>query len=162
MRKVAAYCGPYLDAIQLDMIWPDPKELEAFKKDHHFEMILQVSETSMSLCADNPISVAEKISKEYQDLVSYVLLDCSLGKGVEINVPFIEGYIEAILAKNHGINIAVAGGLGPGTVKLVESLVRKYRVSVDAQSQLRISRNAKDPIDWPRANQYMYESILMY
>ncbi len=154
-------CGEGLDAIQLDMVWPDVKELERFKKQHDLPVVLQVSSKAMTACGDNPISVAEKVRFEYDDFVSHVLLDCSMGKGVLINVPLIEGYIQAIKIKTSA-EIAIAGGLGPETINQAEDLIKTYRVSIDAQSRLRATGNSEDPIDWSRAKDYLQKAVQYY
>lgn len=162
LDAVATACGPYLDAVQLDMVWPDPKELELFQKKWSIPLVLQVSAKSMNLCADNPITVAKKIDSEYDGLIAHVLLDCSMGKGVAIDIPFMEGYIECIRTYADSVPIAVAGGLGPQSVHTVAELVRKYRVSMDAQSKLRPSGKTADPIDWDMAKEYLHNAMHLY
>lgn len=161
LTRLADLCGKGLHAIQLDMVWPDPKELEKFKKFHNQSIVLQVSSESMRQCGDNPIAVAERIRTEYAGLISHVLLDCSMGKGIAIDVNLIEGYIQAINAKTD-VDIAIAGGLGPDTVSQVEDLISKYRVSIDAQSKLRTSGNAMEPIDWHLAKMYLHRAVGYY
>lgn len=155
-------CGDGLSAIQLDMIWPPPRELEIFQRQHALPIIMQVSRRSMTECHDNPIAVAKKIRDDYGGLVSAVLIDCSMGKGLPINVPFIEGYIESIKTYAGDVEIAIAGGLGPDTVHRVQRLIKEYRVSIDAQSKLRISGKAEDPIDWELAKKYVHNAIGYY
>lgn len=162
LRQVVVYCGPGLDAIQLDMIWPDPKELEKFQGFHQIPIVLQVSQKSMEQCDNNPVVVAEKIRREYGGLISHVLFDCSMGKGIPIDVSNIVQYIEAMKSYTSGIDIAVAGGLGPGTVYDVEQLIKQYGVSIDAQSKLRTSGNNEDPIDWDLAKQYVNDAMACY
>lgn len=163
LKTVYDYCGRnQLDAIQLDMVWPNPDELNKFQKLYPTQFVLQINKQSMNLCNDNPVSVAEKIRKEYSGIISHVLLDCSMGKGVKIDTAFIEGYIEAIKSRAPEVQIAVAGGLGPDTVDLVKDLISKYRVSIDAQSKLRISGRAEDPIDWNLAEKYLHNAVSLY
>lgn len=159
--EVIELCGEGLNAIQLDMVWPDPKELEYFKKQYNLPIVLQVSSKAMSACADNPIDVAEIIRTQYDDLVSHVLLDCSMGKGILINIPIIEGYIEAIKIKT-SVEVAIAGGLGPETINQVQRLIEEYRVSIDAQGRLRASGNSEHPIDWSRAKEYVQKALSYY
>lgn len=161
LTKLVGFCGDELDAIQLDMIWPSSKELEFFKRKHDLPLVLQISSGAMRLKYCNPIEVATVIKTDYDGLISHVLLDCSMGRGIAIDIPLIEGYIEAIKVKTD-IKIAVAGGLGPDSIYQVKDLIEKYQVSVDAQSNLRISGNAIDPIHWPWAKKYLTQALECY
>lgn len=162
LENVVEYCGGGLHAVQLDMVWPDPHELRRFVKEYNLPIVLQISKRSMAECGDNPAVVAEKVSNEYGDIISHVLLDCSMGKGVPIDISVIHPYIEAIKSYTADVQIAVAGGLGPGTISEVKSLIEQYRVSIDAQSKLRLSGKAEDPIDWDLAEKYVEEAISYY
>lgn len=162
LEKVVEYCGAGLDAIQLDMVWPDPYQLRMFVRKHQLPIVLQVSQKSMQECDNNPIVVAERIGREYGGLISHVLLDCSMGKGIPIDVSNILQYVEAIKSYTSEIGIAVAGGLGPDSVHEVKYLIEQYKVSIDAQSKLRPSGKTFDPIDWNLAKQYVGNAIEYY
>ena len=155
-------CGNYLDAIQLDMVWPDPKQLELFQSKFPMPIVLQINKQSMKDCENNPKIVAQKIRDEYRDSISCILLDCSMGKGIPIDVALMENYIEAIRNYTAEIEIAVGGGLGPDTVSSVSELIKNYRVSIDAQSKLRVSGDAHDPINWDLAKKYLHKSAGYY
>ena len=162
LARVVEYCGDGLNAIQLDMIWPDKYELRKFLIKHPLPLVLQVSKKSMEQYSNNPLLVAEKIQQDYSGMISHVLLDCSMGKGKLIDVDAMVPYIKAIKEYTPDIQIAVAGGLGPGTVKDVAPLIKEYGVSIDAQSKLRHSGDAMHPIDWPLAEQYIEEGMECY
>jgi hypothetical protein len=170
LLKVAKYCGPGLHAVQLDMIWPDPQELQKFKESlkesneepSDLQLILQVNEYSMKQYQNNPTTVAEVISNQYSGLISHVLLDRSMGKGKAIDIVALEPYIKAIRSYNPDIEIAVAGGLGPDTVTVVGPLIEKYQVSTDAQSKLRPSGKLEDPINSELIKQYLSNAVALY
>ncbi len=162
LDKVVRYCGYNLDSIQLDMVWPNHHQLRMFVKKHKLPVVLQVSKKSMEFCSNSPANVAEKIKEDYSNIISHVLLDCSMGKGIPIDVSAMIPYIEAIQKTTPDIGITVAGGLGPDTVHEVQPLIEQYNVSIDAQSKLRISGDATKPIDWPLAEQYIKQSMEYY
>ncbi len=163
LGKVVALCGPALHAIQLDMVWPDHYQLRMFVKKYGIPVVLQVSKKSMEHCSNDPMLVAERIQQDYSGgIISHVLLDCSMGKGIPIDIGHMIPYIEAIKTTAPSINIAIAGGLGPETVKEVGPLIQKYDLSIDAQSKLRSSGNAADPIDWPLAELYIEQAMECY
>jgi hypothetical protein len=59
-----------------------------------------------------------------------------------------------------GIGIGAAGGLGPDTLHLIEPLASEFpNLSIDAQSRLRPSGSALDPIDWEMAIQYLANAL---
>lgn len=162
LEYLVGICGPNLNAIQLDMVWPNSHELEIFKRNYDLSLILQISKKAMVECHDNPNLVAKKIRNEYRGLISTVLLDCSMGRGVLIDVLEIEEYIKTIKKYAGDVEIDIAGGLGPDTIYKVQDLIRKYRVSIDAQSKLRLSGKSEDPIDWELARRYIHKAIGYY
>lgn len=59
--------------------------------------------------------------------------------------------------------LAVAGGLGPDTMELINPIAESFPdISIDAQGKLRPSGNALDPIDWNLAEKYLSRSVAMF
>ena len=150
LEAVVRWCGPNLDAIQFDMVWPEPKMLAALHAIHpSLRFILQVGKNALAQANDNPVELVRRLDA-YD--IHDVLLDRSMGRGKPLEASVLMPFIDALIEHLPHLDITVAGGLGPDTFQLVEPLVRNYRsISVDAQGQLRASGNALDPIDWPRA-----------
>ncbi len=72
-------------------------------------------------------------------------------------------YAEAVYKHMPKLRVAVAGGLGPVTMSVVEPLVSHFPdLSIDAQGRLRPSGSALDPIDWVLANKYLEEAIKLF
>lgn len=162
LSKVQSYGGPHLDAIQLDMIWPDPDELRRFHDNYGIPIILQVGANAMRECGDDPIETCERL-KKYGTAIDAVLFDKSMGRGVRMDAALLAKYAGALSFDCPHLLPAVAGGLGPSTLDLVRPLVRAFPdLSIDAQWRLRKSGNMKDPIDWSMAESYLTQSIALF
>lgn len=159
--KAIAYTGKYLHALQLDMTWPMLDGIKEVKRRApEIAIILQVGEVAMEKCGNDPQQVAERlVPYRATNCLDYVLLDKSMGKGKGMDAELLLTYMRAIQARLKGLALVVAGGLGPETMNLVDPIRREFPdVSIDAQSRLRPSGNATDPIDWNLAGQYLREA----
>lgn len=162
LTKVQSYGGQFLDAIQLDMIWPDPDQLGKFHDRFDIPIVLQVGENAMKECGDDPFLVCDRL-KLYGDSVDYVLFDKSMGKGKGMDAVLLSRYVGALLSACPQLAPAVAGGLGPTSMDLVAPLIRAYpHISIDAQSKLRANGDAKDPIDWEMAERYLTQAVALF
>ena len=149
--------GPHLDAIQLDMIWPSPRELSeglaGSKKD--LSVILQVGGTALQEVGNCRVRLARKL-EVYTGLIDGVVLDKSMWHGRPMDAEALLLYIEAITRQISWLRIGVAGGLGPDTMDLATPILQRYpKVSVDARSQLRQSGNPYDDVDWSLVEHYV-------
>jgi len=157
------YGGSNLHAIQLDMVWPEPRMLGLFREKHpEIKIVLQINSNAMSQMEDKPTLVTQRLAR-YGQSVDYALLDKSHGKGVGMDAEGLLPFAMAIAENLPGIGLAVAGGLGPETMHLVGPIVQEFpTVSIDAQGRLRPSGNAMDPIDWDMANKYLVEAVKVF
>lgn len=161
IKRAIEWGGRNINAIQLDMIWPDPFHIShgvqlSGKK---VDVILQVGKKAMEEVENNPLKLLAKLWS-YEGVIDGVLLDLSMGRGKEMDPALFRSLIKWIKGGMPKLHIAVAGGLGPGTVgKLLRPIFAHHDVSVDAQGRLRSSGNAKDPIDWDMAEQYVREVL---
>lgn len=156
--------GFLLDAVQLDMVWPDPREIgEALTESLiPIEVILQVGKNAMEEVDNDPEAVVKKL-ESYEGVFHRVLLDKSMGKGLGMDANALLPYARLIKQHFPKIGIGVAGGLGPNTMELVRPIVEEFpEVSIDAQGRLRPSGNALDPIDWDMAKVYLEKAIKMF
>lgn len=154
-----------LHAVQLDMIWPDPKELGKFcnATDSQLEIILQINSNALEMVDNDPKKLIKKLS-EYQYALRRVLLDRSMGRGLGMNAEALLPFARAIREDSftHRLGIGVAGGLGPKSLHLLEPFLAEFNdISWDAQSKLRTSGSAMDPIDWEYAKEYIKKSLLL-
>lgn len=156
LKKVHLLGGLNMHAIQLDMVWPDPEAIQKFRRDEsEVGIILQINKKCLRLTGNDDSQLLRKI-KEYGSSVNVVLLDMSAGKGIPLEPDFLIPKITMLKENLPEMEIAVAGGLGPDTINLMESIWKDYpEISIDAQGQLRSSKNALDPIDWKLAEDYL-------
>ncbi len=163
LSRVQSYGGPRLDAIQLDMIWPDPDELRKFRRDYGIPIILQVGEDAMIECKEDPIAVCARLNA-YTDTIDYVLFDRSMGRGKGMNTALLAQYVGVAIADCSHLLPAVAGGLGPSSMSLVAPpLVHAYpNISMDMQSKIRPSGDIHDPINWDMAEDALRKAVALY
>lgn len=160
--RVESYGGRYLDAIQLDMVWPDCAEIKRFRERSDTPIVLQVGAKAMRECEDDPTKVCERIAL-YGTSIEYVLFDKSGGGGKGMSAPLLRRYVRTLLVELPHLMPAVAGGLGPYTMHLVEPLTKRYpNISMDMQSRLRSSGNAKFPIEWDRAESAFAQALSLF
>ncbi len=154
-------CGDHLHALQFDVPWPSVSAVLGIKEKYsHLQIILQIGKHALEeLSNKNPKKVVLRM-REYKDTIDFALLDLSLGKGLPLESEVIIPYLEEIQLTFPNIGLAVAGGLGPDTMYLLEPIVEQFPdISIDAQGRLRDSGNSLDPINWNRAEVYMREAV---
>lgn len=132
------YGGKNLHAIQLDVTWPKPDELKAFRSKHpKISLILQVGKFSLSACNNDPQRMVNRL-REYGDSVDYVLLDMSMGTGRAMASGTLLPLLRLIKSELPHLGLAVAGGLGPEHSKELELIAREFPdISLDAQGRLK-------------------------
>lgn len=158
--QVQRYGGAHLHAIQLDMIWPASEELKAFRDEYpEVSLILQIGETALERLEGRPERVIEQLAR-YGKTIDTVLMDLSMGRGRPLLSGVLAKYLGEITLAFPHLRLAVAGGLGPDTTHLVRPLLEEFpELSVDAQSKLRTSGNAAEPIEWERADEYVERMV---
>ena len=158
------YAGPWVNALQLDMPWPDPEMIAKAVRTSHkaVEIILQIGKNAIEEADNDPAKVVQRL-KMYKRVVHRVLLDKSMGRGLGMDAVGLIPFARAIRENFPNLGIGAAGGLGPETVPLVEPLVAEFPdLSIDAQGRLRPSGNALDPIDWDMAGEYLVKAQQLF
>ena len=168
LLRATELCGPYLNALQLDMSWPDPQMLREFfyrrgrKTSGYLKIVLRVSGPTIDLAGGTPGAVIARL-KEYSGLVNCTLLDLGMRMGIQLAPATLRSYIVEIKAHLPRMNVAIAGGLGPDLLAVAEALIAEFpELSIDAQSRLRSSGDVADPIDWDLAEQYLGRSTELF
>ncbi len=160
----AIFYGGDLDALQLDMIWPNPESIyrARYFSRCSFEIVLQIGAHAFEEVDHDPEKLVNKL-REYEECqaVDRVLLDKSMGRGLGMDAIGLLPYARAITDAFPSMGLVVAGGLGPYTTHLVQPLLEEFPdVSTDAQGQLRPSGRADlEPIAWGMAGTYLVESL---
>ena len=162
LERATVFGGTNMNAIQLDMIWPDPGVVGIYKEKHpDIRIVLQVGANAFDKIGNNPENFLAEL-KRYGGALDYALLDKSMGRGLGMDASWLMPFVDAAVEALPELGIAVAGGLGPDTLHLVEPLARKYRfISIDSQGRLRPSGSALDPIDWSIAENYLRRYLEM-
>ena len=131
-----------LCGFQLNVRWPKVRVLERYRKmfdsnTRRMVIVLQVGDGAMKEVGWNENEVAERVN-EYGDLIDYVLIDSSGGKGIGLKPSFIIPYLRAIKEKcRKELRLVAAGGLGPTTLNFVEPLLKEFPgISIDAEGRL--------------------------
>lgn len=165
LTRLVDFGGGYLEGIQLNMAWPDPRVLEKFGEEcfppfHWRGFILQVGNRAFELVNNSPKRLAEKIAGEYRALIDYVLLDSSGGTGKLLNGEELAPYLEELYGAVPELGIGVAGGLSYETLHVIRSLAEKYpRLSIDAEGRL---RDENDNLDCVAAKDYLAAALEIF
>jgi hypothetical protein len=137
--------GEYLHAIQLDVTWPDIDDIDRFKDKYpDIAVVLQLGKSAFEMVDHEPQKMVDELDK-YGDSIDYVLLDLSMGKGKAMEADALLASLRLIRQELPGLGLAVAGGLGPDSIHLLEPVAREFPdVSIDAQGRL---KHADAPVD---------------
>lgn len=157
---VVTWGGRNLDAVQFDMVWPEPFLLEFLRKKFpSVFFILQVNAHSLEMVHNNLGEFAVRLS-EYDGVLEGVLLDKSMGTGLGLDGKYLRPFVATVVEKFPRLTVGVAGGLGPDTLELLEPLREFFpQLAIDAQGRLRKGGNSLDPIEWHLARQYVSKAL---
>ncbi len=159
--KAIAWGGAGINALQLDMIWPQPGQVaEAVHRScKQLDVILQIGLKAFDQVNNDPELLEDRL-QDYLGLVDYVLLDKSMGNGRTMDPDFLEPFIAHIKKRFPGLNIVVAGGLGPNRLDPLRVLLNKHPdLSYDAQSWLHPKGNILEPMDCYMAEAFVMEGL---
>ena len=154
--------GKRLHSLQLDMIWPGPddirKGIEAVQGEN-LEIILQIGQGAFEEKGNDPAAVVRKL-EEYKGAIHRVLLDRSMGRGIEMDAAFLLPFIRAIKSRFPQMGIVIAGGLGPDTLRLTKPVIKEFpEISIDAQGQLCECGNLPDRLDSVKCSWYITKAL---
>lgn len=162
LTRAIFWGGIDIDALHLDMIWPDPgvvaNAVHASRKG--IAVILQVGEKALEQASNDPSEVVRRLG-DYEGVIDGVLLDKSMGQGRVMDAEWLLVFVRAIYETRFNVHVAVAGGLGPATIRAAEPIIREFPGISLAQAKLRPSGSALDPIDWEYATGYLKEATAL-
>ncbi|MDD3531359.1 MAG: hypothetical protein PHV99_02095 [Candidatus Pacebacteria bacterium] len=164
LSRAISYGGIGINAVQLDMPWPDPGQVAhgIHTSRRNIEVILQVGKNAIEEVGDDPDEVVRRL-EDYEGVIHRVLLDRSMGRGLGMDAAALLPFAHAIRERFPGLDLVAAGGLGPQSINLVEPLVMEFPdLSIDAQGKLRPSGSALDPIDWDMAEEYLIKALALF
>lgn len=126
-------------ALQLNIPWPDLSQLNIIKEKYpELKILLQLS--SMAMAEKSIIGIAD-LTKNYDTLIDYILIDPSGGRGKEFNIDFSVNLYQELNSKLPDKIVGFAGGLKDENVEdIIKSLTKKLQTtnfSIDAEGALR-------------------------
>ncbi len=165
------YGGENLHAIQLDVTWPNVDDIDRFKATHpELKIILQLGKFAFQEAGNDSKKVVDLLDR-YGDSIDYALLDLSMGKGKAMESEGLLPMLRLLQSELPGLGLAVAGGLGPDSVDLLEPIAREFPgISIDAQGRLKPANAPVDalghmvstvPADLGRSSDYIQRSCAM-
>jgi hypothetical protein len=168
LELVVRHGGENLHAIQLDLTWPSASELIQFKDKYpDVIIILQVGKYALAELEGDRQAVVERL-RQYQDAIDYALLDMSMGMGTNMEADGLLPMLRLIKEQLPDLGLAVAGGLGPDSVALLEPIANEFPdISIDAQGNLKHKDAPRDemghlvatyPADLSRSTEYIRNS----
>lgn len=126
-------------AIQLNIVWPNISQIKKIKRKYpDMKIVFQASQRAMD--GRNPLQIGEGI-KCYGDLLDYVLIDPSGGRGLPFNLESSVAVYSELKEKCPNLTIGFAGGLtGQNVVYTTKELARKIGAKdfcIDTEGGLR-------------------------
>ncbi len=141
LEQICEIAGQNLQGFQLNICWPDPREIEKFKRLNSIStIVLQISKHAFKKVGDQPKALVNKLKNDYSNLIEYALLDPSGGYGKEMDLQKTDDYLSEIhfAGLDQKIGIGIAGGLHAQNLSSIAPLVKKFpNLSIDAEGKLR-------------------------
>jgi hypothetical protein len=160
LEALIRLAGPRLHGVQLNIAWPAAGTLAEVRAAHPgVAFILQIAGDALAAMEGSVERVARRLAEEYAGLIDGVLFDASRGRGIPFVVDEAAAFLAAVAAASPGLILAVAGGLSPETLYLLEPLVRRLpALAIDAEGRL---RDAEDRLVPERAAEYVQRAVEM-
>lgn len=158
--EITELAGPHLDGFQLNIAWPPVSQLEEFKKTYPDKFfVLQIGSRAMRQ-VESMGQFTELIGDEYLPVIDAILIDPSGGKGEALDPVKGSEYLRAV--RNYmTLGIGIAGGLGPDTLDLLDSLVPEFpRLSIDAEGRLR-AQKPEDALSLDAVRTYLKDAFVI-
>lgn len=155
--KAIACGGAFIDAIQLDMVWPDPAliagAIHASRK--QLRVILQVGTKAMDAIGGDYREMIRRLD-QYSSVVHYVLFDKSMGKGLTLDVQETLSLWKNVRVDLPQFQPVIAGGLYGDNIDIIKPITSLFpEMSIDAQGKLRPSGDKMDPLDMDFCEEYL-------
>lgn len=152
LLRAILYGGVGINAVQLDMTWPDPNDIargvETAGKE--IEIILQLNS---DVLRDPQRGIVHKL-KNYRGVIHRVFLNKDPHN--------LASLIEAIEEGLPGIGVVITGGLAPEGVSRLEPLIKKHPgLSIDAQG-VYYPNTGVCPISWDVTREYFVTAFKLY
>lgn len=126
-------------AVQLNVVWPKVEQVKRMKTHlPELQIVLQLSQAAME--GYTPGDIAARV-REYGNVLSYVLIDPSGGRGLEFDQHYSVQVYRALRAGEQEFTIGFAGGFSPRNVeRRVRAIIKQVGhrdFCIDAEGALR-------------------------
>ncbi len=152
-----------LDGIQLNMAWPDPKQLAEFRIVHDDAVIvLQIGAKAFAEVGEkNHQRLAAWLYYTYGSVINYALLDPSGGLGLSLSANLMGEQLLAIEQHNPVFGMGIAGGLKAVALPGIKGLCKEFpNISIDAEGGLR-TKDSRDLLDKDQVYGYLMQAYDM-
>lgn len=153
--------GPNLHGFQLNLTWPSPEAIRDYTSNYpYMQIVLAVGHRALELMAWSPDRVADRVVREYDEIIDYVLIDPSGGYGRPFEPERLGEFLLALQEKRVNAGLGVAGGLNQATLDLIQPLIQIFPdLNWDAEGRLRDP--VSDQFNLQFAVEYLQKSLSM-
>ena len=149
---------PGFQNIQYNVDWPSIRQLEKIRHEICENIVLQLPARAIEHLDNKQVA---RITQAYDGLASYVLIDMSGGKGIEMDEEKTADLVHELSKKLMHTTIGVAGGLSAENVASKVGIIKKgagiERFCIDAEGRLRTDDILS--IDMNKAENYILSAI---
>lgn len=135
------YGGENLHGFQLNMAWPDGKEIAEYKERYpEAQIVLQAGRWALEDSTDSALAMVRRFREAYPGgEVDYLILDISGGLGVPLSPSLMVTNLKIMQAAALDVSYTAAGGLHKGNLHLLDPIIEVCPdISIDAEGALRM------------------------
>ncbi len=161
LTSVAALVGPLLNGFQLNMRWPDPALVRAWRESGHSAqtIVLQCGKGALEDVHMRPKELIQRL-RDYTGIIDYVLIDASGGTGTNFDPYFARECFVEVGEAFPTLGLGVAGNLKSSTLYNLSKVRSRFQdFSIDAESGL---RNEDDTFSLKRARNYLTIAMTIF
>lgn len=166
LKHIHELWGDKIDGLQLNVVWPEPGLMGAYRKiiGSDKTLIFQLNSDAMRAAGGSPRKMVERFRRYGDDVFNAILIDQSCGTGKPFVPEEVAPYVNEIAKSGLRVSVAVAGGLSPNSMSHLSRL-RKMTpgvpLSTDAEHSLRSQGDRGDYLDIQRALIYIRKAQRM-
>ncbi len=124
--------GPNLHGYQFNGTWPSPNTIYTEIEEYKHTVVLQ--SRSFSTIENNLVDILKVV---YHSRI-HVLLDCSGGRGKDLDLFFITNVVKKFNSCfGSSVGLGISGGLCSETLPQFIDLIKEYNLNIDAEGKLR-------------------------
>lgn len=161
MLRIHDLAGQNFHGFQLNVVWPEIRLLDEYRitVGNKPYVVLQLGQKAVMAVGGTIESVVGMLY-HYVGNINGVLFDPSGGLGKPLDTERAREFLAAIAEQRWGLNLGVAGGLGPVSLNLVEPLIAQFPdLNIDAQGRL---RNAENDLDADLVSAYLRNACAIF